>query len=102
MNSLLFSEEFRYRAVAVIRSDLSINTLADLEGKKSCHTGFQRTAGYKIPITRVSTKFTWVTHFCFVYEVDILYLYLHNIYEFVHYKQELIDHTEDPPTWRRI
>lgn len=27
--------------------------MADLKGKKSCHTGFGRNVGYKIPITRL-------------------------------------------------
>lgn len=30
-----------------------IRSLADLRGKKSCHTGFGRNVGYKIPITKL-------------------------------------------------
>lgn len=29
------------------------NSLKDLRGAKSCHTGFGRDAGYKIPITKL-------------------------------------------------
>lgn len=31
----------------------NIHSLADLRGKKSCHTGFGRNVGYKIPITKL-------------------------------------------------
>ena len=48
------SEEFRYEAVAVVHNNLSISSLQDLKGLKSCHTGVGRNVGYKIPITKVS------------------------------------------------
>lgn len=35
------------------RKGNGINGMADLRGKKSCHTGFGRNVGYKIPITRL-------------------------------------------------
>lgn len=31
----------------------NIKTLSDLKGKKSCHTGFGRNVGYKIPIAKL-------------------------------------------------
>lgn len=31
----------------------NIKTLNDLQGKKSCHTGYGRNVGYKIPITKL-------------------------------------------------
>jgi len=46
-------EEFRYEAVAVVHNNLSISSLQDLRGLKSCHTGVGRNVGYKIPITKL-------------------------------------------------
>lgn len=62
------AEEFRYEAVAVVHNDLSLSTLQDLKGLKSCHTGVGRNVGYKIPITKVSRHFDtcifWYTASC--------------------------------------
>lgn len=46
--------EFRYEAIILIRKNsTNINSLADLRGKKSCHTGYGRNVGYKIPLTKL-------------------------------------------------
>lgn len=40
-----------YYAVAVVKRNLSSAfTITDLKGKKSCHTGLGRSAGWNIPI----------------------------------------------------
>ncbi|KAE8603728.1 hypothetical protein XENTR_v10014449 [Xenopus tropicalis] len=40
-----------YYAVALVRRDpLNAFTIHDLKGKKSCHTGYERTAGWNVPI----------------------------------------------------
>ncbi|CAK9299036.1 unnamed protein product [Gordionus sp. m RMFG-2023] len=45
------TSEAKYLSVAIVHaSDKSIHSLKDLEGKKSCHTGVGRTAGWNIPI----------------------------------------------------
>lgn len=36
-----------------MRKNSGINSLKDLQGKKSCHTGYGRNVGYKIPITKL-------------------------------------------------
>nr|BAN20810.1 transferrin [Riptortus pedestris] len=46
--------EFRYEGVAVIPKDLKINSIKELRGLKSCHTGVGRNVGYKIPITKLT------------------------------------------------
>ncbi|XP_055389498.1 transferrin-like [Condylostylus longicornis] len=45
--------EFRYEGVILIKKSSTVKTLKDLEGLKSCHTGFGRNVGYKIPITKL-------------------------------------------------
>lgn len=37
----------------LIHKNSSIKSLKDLRGKKSCHTGYGRNVGYKIPITKL-------------------------------------------------
>lgn len=45
--------QFRYDGIMLVHKNSNIRTLADLKGKKSCHTGFGRNVGYKIPITKL-------------------------------------------------
>ncbi|XP_005179570.1 transferrin [Musca domestica] len=44
---------FRYEGIILIKNNSTIHSLADLHGTKSCHTGFGRTVGYKIPLTKL-------------------------------------------------
>lgn len=37
----------------MVRKNSTIQNLSNLKGKKSCHTGFGRNVGYKIPITKL-------------------------------------------------
>ncbi|XP_050678811.1 transferrin [Leptidea sinapis] len=48
--------EFRYEAVIVVHKDLNINSLDQLKGLKSCHTGVNRNVGYKIPLTMLMRR----------------------------------------------
>ncbi|KAJ6639558.1 Transferrin [Pseudolycoriella hygida] len=48
------SAEFRYEGIILTRKNNDINSTADFKAKKSCHTGFGRNVGYKIPISRLS------------------------------------------------
>lgn len=45
--------EFRYEGIILVRKNSDIHSLNDLQGKKSCHTGYGRNVGYKIPITKL-------------------------------------------------
>lgn len=45
--------EFRYEGIILLRKNANIHSLADLKNKKSCHTGYGRNVGYKIPITKL-------------------------------------------------
>lgn len=45
--------QFRYEGIILVKKNSGINSLADLRGKKSCHTGYGRNVGYKIPITKL-------------------------------------------------
>lgn len=47
---------FRFMSVAVVRNDANINYPGDLRDKISCHTGYGRTAGWHMPIPRVSNR----------------------------------------------
>uniref|UniRef100_A0AAG5DK04 Transferrin-like domain-containing protein n=1 Tax=Anopheles atroparvus TaxID=41427 RepID=A0AAG5DK04_ANOAO len=44
---------FRYEGIMLVRAADGFQSLADLRGKKSCHTGFGRNVGYKIPVARL-------------------------------------------------
>ncbi|XP_053664953.1 transferrin [Anopheles marshallii] len=44
---------FRYEGIMLVRASDNFHSLADLRGKRSCHTGFGRNVGYKIPVTRL-------------------------------------------------
>nr|MBO0619161.1 PhnD/SsuA/transferrin family substrate-binding protein [Acinetobacter baumannii] len=44
-------EPYKYRSVALVPKSLELSSLHELEGKRSCHTGVGRTAGWQIPIT---------------------------------------------------
>ncbi|XP_047479636.1 transferrin-like [Penaeus chinensis] len=39
-----------YFAVAVVKANSGITSISQLHGKKSCHTGIDKTAGWKIPV----------------------------------------------------
>jgi hypothetical protein len=45
--------DFRYEGIILIKKNSNINSLKELRGAKSCHTGFGRNVGYKIPITKL-------------------------------------------------
>ena len=43
----------RYQGFAVVRK-ANIQSFDDIEGKKSCHTGYRKTVGWHIPVSTVS------------------------------------------------
>ncbi|EDW82176.1 uncharacterized protein Dwil_GK25660 [Drosophila willistoni] len=45
--------EFRYEGIIMVKKSSPIHNLQQLRGAKSCHTGFGRNVGYKIPITKL-------------------------------------------------
>lgn len=45
--------DFRYEGIMLVHKSSDIKSLNDLQGKKSCHTGYGRNVGYKIPITKL-------------------------------------------------
>ncbi|XP_055390158.1 transferrin-like [Condylostylus longicornis] len=45
--------EFHYEAVALIKKTSKIKKLNDLKGLKSCHAGFHRNVGYRIPLMKL-------------------------------------------------
>uniref|UniRef100_A0A182Q8L3 Transferrin n=1 Tax=Anopheles farauti TaxID=69004 RepID=A0A182Q8L3_9DIPT len=57
MSELRTAEEptapFRYEGIMLVRAADNFKSLTDLHGKRSCHTGFGRNVGYKIPVTRL-------------------------------------------------
>ncbi|XP_061398563.1 uncharacterized protein LOC133334286 [Musca vetustissima] len=44
---------FRYEGVILVRKNSNIHSLKDLRGAKSCHTGFGRNVGFRIPVTKL-------------------------------------------------
>lgn len=52
-NFSLAPAPFRYEGIILVKKGSDIKNLKDLQGKKSCHTGFGRNVGYKIPITKL-------------------------------------------------
>ncbi len=56
INILGSAGSFRYEPVAVVRNSAQIKSLQDLRGKKSCHTGFARTSGWEVPLSRLMQK----------------------------------------------
>ncbi|XP_075156344.1 transferrin-like [Haematobia irritans] len=47
---------FRYEGIILVKKNSKIQSLNDLRGSKSCHTGFGRNVGYKIPITKLKNS----------------------------------------------
>lgn len=45
--------DFRYEGIMLVHKGSDIKSLNDLQGKKSCHTGYGRNVGFKIPITKL-------------------------------------------------
>ncbi|ODM92907.1 Transferrin [Orchesella cincta] len=47
------TRDFRYESVAVVRISSGINSISSLKGKRSCHTGFGRNSGWRIPFSHL-------------------------------------------------
>ncbi|KAH8409163.1 hypothetical protein KR009_009605, partial [Drosophila setifemur] len=47
---------FRYEGIILVKKSSPIRTLQQLRGAKSCHTGFGRNVGYRIPITKLKNN----------------------------------------------
>ncbi|ODM93913.1 Transferrin [Orchesella cincta] len=50
------TRDFRYEPVAVVRKSSGITSVSALKGKRSCHTGFGRNAGWKVPFSHLMEK----------------------------------------------
>lgn len=50
------TRDYRYEPVAVIRKSAEIKSISDLKGKRSCHTGYGRNAGWKVPFSHLMDK----------------------------------------------
>nr|Q26643.1 RecName: Full=Transferrin; Flags: Precursor [Sarcophaga peregrina]BAA06067.1 transferrin precursor [Sarcophaga peregrina] len=44
---------FRYEGIILVKKNSNIHSLKELRGAKSCHTGFGRNVGFKIPVTKL-------------------------------------------------
>ncbi|KAM8721393.1 hypothetical protein ACLKA7_007289 [Drosophila subpalustris] len=47
---------FRYEGIILVKKSSPIKSLKELRGAKSCHTGFGRNVGYRIPITKLKNS----------------------------------------------
>ncbi|KNC25845.1 hypothetical protein FF38_08124 [Lucilia cuprina] len=48
--------DFRYEGIILVKKNSNIHTLKELRGAKSCHTGFGRNVGFKIPVTKLKNS----------------------------------------------